>query len=466
MDLRSFSITNSLVTRNSGIRRTFDILFIGAISISAITFAFTSFGGYERLESNENLEATIEQPIEDTGQDVDHEVVLSNIRFKPNRLKVKEGDTVRFTNEDKFQHDVYLVRTANRNQIIIPATTLDPGKSTVVRIDQDGLFSLYCTIHGGMSGMISTTGTFELTEEEKAKAAALHVLPPSVKIGETLFWGKAQCHQCHSIGDRGTGTRGPNLQDIGFRAGPRAQKLGLDSRTAYIVQSLQEPSAYIVEGFSDDMPRTYQPPIDLSADELKAIVAYLQSQGGEVDDWGVDFPASLLDSEPAWNPFEYGSAERGKLVFENMKCVSCHTVGDRESISVGPDLSEIGKFRNWAWISQAIINPNAEIGANWQSATVFLEPDPDDPYGEIEEVFGILRVNDEKGIRLMVGHEKYETWTPDEVDHIVLESVSRMPTNFGTILSFSELSDLIAYVLSLKGDASQDAQTTAATTSK
>lgn len=179
----------------------------------------------------------------------------------------------------------------------------------------------------------------------------------------------------------------------------------------------------------------------------------------------MDFPASLLESKPEWNPFEYGSAERGKLVFEKMKCFSCHTVGDRESISVGPDLTEIGKFRNWTWISQAIVDPNAEIGANWQSATVFLEPDPDDPYGEIEEVFGILRQNDDKGIRLMVGHNKFETWTADEVNHIVLESVSRMPTNFGAILPFNDLSDLIAYVLSLKGDGSQqDSEAATATT--
>lgn len=276
MDLRSFS-SKSLITRNSGLPRTFNILFIGTISISAITFASISYAGSERIESRGNLEATVEQPIEDTGQDVDHEVVLSKIRFDPNRLKIKKDDTIRFTNQDEFEHDVYLVRTANRNQIIVPATTIGPGKSTVVKVDQDGLFTLYCTIHGGMSGMISTTGTFELTEEEKAKAAALHILPPSVKIGEKLLWGKAQCHQCHRIGDRGTGTRGPDLQDIGFRAGPLAQKLGLDSGTAYIVQSLQQPSAYVVEGYSDDMPRTYQPPIDLSADELKAIVAYLQS---------------------------------------------------------------------------------------------------------------------------------------------------------------------------------------------
>ena len=38
--------------------------------------------------------------------------------------KVAVGDTVRFINKDKFDHDVYLVRTANRNDVLVPTTTI------------------------------------------------------------------------------------------------------------------------------------------------------------------------------------------------------------------------------------------------------------------------------------------------------------------------------------------------------
>ena len=94
-------------------------------------------------------------------QTPDHEVALISIRFEPNLLQVKVGDVIRFTNKDAFKHDIFLVRTANRNIVVVPTTQLGPGESTTVQISDPGLFTLYCTIHGGMSALISTTGSFE-----------------------------------------------------------------------------------------------------------------------------------------------------------------------------------------------------------------------------------------------------------------------------------------------------------------
>ncbi len=301
-------------------------------------------------------------------------VLLTNIEFKPNRIQVSVGDTVRFINRDQFDHDVYLVRTANRNDVIHAATTLHPGQSVTVTIDQEGLFTLYCTIHGGMTGKVTTTGTFELTEEEKKRAAARHVIPPIVKTGEELYWGRAQCHRCHMVGDRGTNQRGPNHQDLGFRAAARAQKFGLSSATEYIVQSIMEPSAHIVEGYTDDMPNVFQPPINLGEEDIKALVAYLQSQGGDVDTWVISINQQILARKLPESPFRRGDPKRGKAVFEDMGCRSCHTVGAQKAISVAPELTAIGAFRNWTWLAQAVVEPNAEIGANWKDATVFLKP--------------------------------------------------------------------------------------------
>ncbi|MFQ5424968.1 MAG: c-type cytochrome, partial [Phycisphaerae bacterium] len=463
----------------------------------------------------------------------DHTVLLTNIEFKPNRLKVKAGDSIKFINQDKFNHDVYLVRTANRNDVLVPATTIPAGQSVIVTVDREGLFTLYCTIHGGMTGKITTTDTFELTEEEKKRAAARKVIPPIVKTGEALYWGKAQCHRCHMIGERGTHLRGPNHQDLGFRAAARAAKFGLSSATEYIVQSVMDPSAHIVEGYSDDMPKVYQPPISLSEAEIKAVVAYLQSQGGEADAWSININKQMLATKPAPDPFIHGSPRRGQWVFQDMGCGSCHTTGDHKAISVAPDFTAIGAYRDWAWLAQSITDPNAEVGANWRDAIVYLKPgvvrksdaplESDDSseeedfdfdaepvetsaapqgveaqmaranaqMGELREqisqlqeqraggrsdsaeavsaagdtapaeadsdvelgegIPGVLRKNGATEVTLLVGPERFETFPREQVAKVIVSTKSRMATNYGKLMSFQQIADLIQYLKSLKG---------------
>jgi hypothetical protein len=48
----------------------------------------------------------------------------------------------------------------------------------------------------------------------------------------------------------------------------------------YLAQSLYDPSAYIVPGFNPGMPVINKPPIGLSDQEIRAVIAYLQSLGG------------------------------------------------------------------------------------------------------------------------------------------------------------------------------------------
>ena len=383
-------------------------------------------------------------------EEVAQTVIMTNIEFKPTRVTAAVGDKIRFINQDKFEHDIYVVRTANRNIVLISRTTIAAGKSIVITLEEGGLFTLYCTIHGGMSALISTTGSFELSEEDKKKFASMKVLPPIVKTGEELFWDRAQCHRCHQMGDRGDGLRGPNLQDIGFRAVQTADKLGLGAATAYIMQSLMEPSAHIVEGYSDDMPKVYQPPVDLGEEDLKAIVTYLQSQGGEVDTWAVSFDAQKLATGPALNPFTAGDPVRGHAVFQDMRCFSCHQVGDQKAISIGPDLTAIGAFRNWAWLAQSLIDPNAEVGANWQSATVYLKLDEDE-WEEEDEISGILRKNTTEEVILLVASDRLVTIAGDRVDRVEVDTQSRMAANFGELVTFQQMADLVRYLQSLKG---------------
>jgi mono/diheme cytochrome c family protein len=98
------------------------------------------------------------------------------------------------------------------------------------------------------------------------------------EAGERLYLGAGACTSCH-----GLGTRAPNLLSdhagqgtIGMRCGSR--KPGMDCK-AYLYESLTQPAVYLVDGFPAIMLSVSN---QLSDDQIWAIVAYLQGQGGEI----------------------------------------------------------------------------------------------------------------------------------------------------------------------------------------
>lgn len=98
-----------------------------------------------------------------------------------------------------------------------------------------------------------------------------------IEIGRELADGKGQClAACHNIGSSAP-SRYPDLEGIGNRAATTVDGL---SDIEYLAQSLYDPSAYVVPGYEDGMQPMNQPPISLSDDEIKAVIAWLQSLGG------------------------------------------------------------------------------------------------------------------------------------------------------------------------------------------
>lgn len=99
-----------------------------------------------------------------------------------------------------------------------------------------------------------------------------------VAVGRKLFFGKGQCALCHSIGP-GETARCPNLAGIGAKL-----------TREFIYESLTHPSSYIYldytsappRPFAAEMPRINRPPVNLNEAELLAVVAFVQSLGGEV----------------------------------------------------------------------------------------------------------------------------------------------------------------------------------------
>src|SRR5437773_10257960 len=95
-----------------------------------------------------------------------------------------------------------------------------------------------------------------------------------VKAGEEIYKTKGTCEICHRIGQKGT--RAPDLAGVGARAAKT--KPGMSAK-AYIIESLINPTAYVVEGYPPIMPPVDKPPIGLNRSELWALVACLESLG-------------------------------------------------------------------------------------------------------------------------------------------------------------------------------------------
>ncbi len=179
-----------------------------------------------------------------------------------------------------------------------------------------------------------------------------------VRAGEQIFHGKGTCEICHRIGQKGT--RAPDLAGVGARAAKR--KPGV-SATAYLVESLLDPAAYLVAGYPAIMPKVDKPPIGLNRSELWAVVAFLESQGGTVTVKLDDIPKTA--GAPAGGATAQaaelklpGDPKAGQAIFMGKAgCIACHRAGSIGVSPVGPNLSEIGKIQTPQYIMSKILDP-------------------------------------------------------------------------------------------------------------
>jgi len=364
---------------------------------------------------------------------------LRNIEFDPPEVRLEPGDRLEFVNEDPFEHSVFLVNAANPNAVILPDHKLPAGATfTTDPIDASGIFVLYCTLHGGMKAHITTTGSFEITEE--MKKAAAQVLPPEVAEGEELFWGKAQYFRCHSMGDRGTEIYGPNLEDIGLRAASRARDRGFDQPGEYLVESVLHPGAFLVPGYPDDMIRAYQPPVRLSRDEIVRVIAYLESQGGRVDLWSIDVPDSALQAPPPPGlPIAARDPAAGKQLFSDFGCPSCHRIAEHQG-GIGPELTHVGAYRDESFLVREIVAPNAVVP---------------NPYRPISlraagrgAVRGVLLRETPHAYGIKLSDESVLEVPKDQATDVEISPDTNMP-DFSEAMTVRQLADLVAYLRSL-----------------
>jgi mono/diheme cytochrome c family protein len=218
------------------------------------------------------------------------------------------------------------------------------------------LFSL--VVMGGYSWFSNSIPQIESKPPEELSLEPGKVTPTQlVRAGEQIYHGKGTCEVCHRIGQKGT--RAPDLAGVGARAGKAKQGM---SAKAYLIESLIQPNAFIVEGYPPIMPAVDKPPIALNRSELWALTAFLQSLGGAVDVALGDIPESVgAATAGGAAPAEVklpGDPKLGRTVYMTKGgCLACHKAGDIPGTPVGPDLSQIAKIQTPDYIMRKVLDP-------------------------------------------------------------------------------------------------------------
>ena len=175
------------------------------------------------------------------------------------------------------------------------------------------------------------------------------------ELGRSVFESaEAGCLTCHGLGREGL--RAPDLAGIGSRAATRAPG---ESAEEYIRESLVDPCANVVEGYDCIMPQTLMQ--TLGPAKITALIAFLQSQGGEVT-------VRLTAEEAAGGTATSGGSTGGvagataEEIVANAGCVACHQIDAVGAAGkIGPNLSRVGARLTPDEIRQSILTPDAVI---------------------------------------------------------------------------------------------------------
>jgi putative heme-binding domain-containing protein len=225
-----------------------------------------------------------------------------------------------------------------------------------------------------------------------------------VAIGQKVY--ATVCAACH-------GPTGNAIGNVDLRRGPLPRAATDDALRAVITK-----------GF----PQSGMPGFKFEPAELNGLVAFIRS-GLEGASSGGAAPAA-------------GDAALGRLVFDTRgKCLECHRVFDA-GMFVGPELTEIGRLRSPAALQRSLVDPtgnmqpiNRPVRAVKRDGTVITGRRLN------EDLFTVQLITNEGKLVSLVKPELKE-WT--------VGTTSTMPS-YRDSLSSSELTNLVAYLMSLKG---------------
>ena len=205
------------------------------------------------------------------------------------------------------------------------------------------------------------------SEVPQALTLGANVTPEQlVSAGEKVFTGIGGCTTCH-----GLGTRAPNLLTDERGTGPIgvrcAKREPGKSCKQYLFESLDNPTAYVVPGYQPIMPVMTK---QLSPQQIWAVIAFLESQGGTVDVSASDIPAAGAGVAPGVSPGPAGPGLAGgstdpQAIIQAAGCLVCHKL-DGQGQVIAPDLTHVGSRRTAESIRKKVLDPTSSIAKGYE----------------------------------------------------------------------------------------------------
>ena len=107
----------------------------------------------------------------------------------------------------------------------------------------------------------------------------------------------------------------------------------------------------------------------LSEDQIWATVAFLESQGGQVDVTGDDIKSTAPAPAAGGAPAPAGPAMTATLdpvkLYSEKGCIGCHQL-DGKGGAIGPSWDHVGSRRNAASIRKKILNPSSDTTKGYE----------------------------------------------------------------------------------------------------
>jgi len=222
-----------------------------------------------------------------------------------------------------------------------------------------------------------------------------------IEYGARLY--SENCDRCH--GPNGTGVSG-----VDFKSG-KFHNAATDRQLMIV----------ITRGF----PEAGMPPFKLDDADLAGLVAYLRNM-------------NTLDR----GSLQPGNPARGQAVFEGKgACLSCHRVNGKGSRKA-PDLSDVGSVRSAGSIERSLVEPNIQMMPINRPVHIVTREGKAIDGRRVNEDTYTVQIADQEGRLLSLQKSDLREFT--------VSTKSNMPSYKGE-LTPAEMSDLVSYLLTLKG---------------
>ncbi len=254
----------------------------------------------------------------------------------------------------------------------------------------------------GVALLCSTGGGMLAAQAEPPATNPLAGNPDAIEAGMGLF--RSRCADCHGMDARGV--RGPDLTQVWASGRTDA---GLFRTVRRGIPGTEMPAS--------PSPRTTE-------DEVWKILAYLKTIAAPT-------PATTVA----------GDARHGQQVFR-AQCAGCHRV-DGVGGRLGPDLSRLGVSRARAAVVRRIRGATEDFLEGYEPVVITLKSG--------QTVRGVRKNGDLFSVQVMDGRERLQGYLRSDVREVTTPKASAMPVFGPERLSEADLTDLLAYVATLRG---------------